>query len=110
MGAALTISIRGCPYDNMMRIVNAGNYLDEFKFHWPLKDGELTTLQKQRNMLLLRQSEYRNKKDEVFNRQIREIKYILNRCYIKKGMGGKIIAEDTNGPLNVKDYLDLLEV
>ena len=110
MGAALTIAIRGCPYDNMMRTVNAGNYIDEFKFHWPLKDGELTTLQKQRNMLLLRQSEYRNKKDQVFNREIREIKYILNKCYIKKGMGEKIIAQDQYGPLNVESYIDLLVV
>jgi len=110
MGAALTIAIRGCPYDNMMRTVNAGNYIDEFNFHWPLKDGELTKLQKERNMSLLRQSEYRNKKDEVFNREIREIKYILNKCYIKKGMGEKIIAQDQYGPLNVESYIDLLVV
>jgi len=110
MGAALTIAIRGCPYDNMMRIVHAGNYIDEFKFHWPLKDGELTPLQKQRNMSLLRESEYRIKTDEVFNRQIREIIYILNKCYIKKGMGQKIIAQNEVGPIIVEDYIDMLVV
>ena len=107
MGAALAIAFKGCPYDKMIEVWDK-NYIDEYKFHFPPKDGELRDLHKQHNMDLMRISQAKDKSDETFNRDIKYIKYMLKECYVKKGMKDKIIAADLNsdGGITVDLYIN----
>lgn len=112
MGAALEVAFVGCPYDKMIKVWD-GNYDDEYKFHFPPKDGELRDIHKQNNMRLLQISENKNKRDETFNRDIKYIKYILKECYVKKGMKDKIVAGGSlpgglPGGLGAEMYISLL--